>query len=57
MCSDPISATRFSNQPAVEGFRGSGPVRIKVEATTTSRTDPTPFAHESHFIEQRRFDR
>ena len=30
---------------------------MEVEATTTPRTDPTPFAHESHFAEQRRFDR
>jgi hypothetical protein len=54
---DLISATRFSNQPRVKGFRGSGMVRTEVEATTTPRTDPTPFARESHFAEQRRFDR
>jgi hypothetical protein len=29
---------------------------MEVEAATTPQTDPTPFAHQCHVAEQRRFD-
>ena len=54
---DPVAATRLSNQPNVERFRGNGAVGVEIESTTTTAPEPSPFPHQSHIAKQCRFDR